>query len=30
MIFGEVYRYYGEWKFRAVGKGTRRDYEESP
>ena len=21
MIFGEVYRYHGEWKFRAVGQG---------
>ena len=22
MIFGEVYRYYGEWKFNAIGNGT--------
>ncbi|MCX6064980.1 MAG: TerD family protein, partial [Chloroflexi bacterium] len=21
MIFGEIYRYNGEWKFRAVGQG---------
>ncbi len=23
MIFGEVYRYNGEWKFNAVGQGTK-------
>lgn len=23
MIFGEVYRYNGEWKFNAIGQGTR-------
>ena len=23
MIFGEVYRYNGEWKFRAIGQGTK-------
>ena len=23
MIFGELYRYNGEWKFNAVGQGTR-------
>ena len=22
MIFGEIYRYNGEWKFNAVGNGT--------
>ena len=22
MIFGEVYRYNGEWKFSAIGEGT--------
>lgn len=22
MIFGEIYRYNGEWKFSAVGQGT--------
>ena len=22
MIFGEVYRYNGEWKFTAIGQGT--------
>ena len=22
MIFGEVYRYHGEWKFNAIGQGT--------
>lgn len=22
MLFGEVYRYNGEWKFNAVGQGT--------
>ena len=25
MIFGEVYRYNGEWKFNAVGMGTTDD-----
>jgi tellurium resistance protein TerD len=23
MIFGEIYRYQGEWKFRAVGQGYK-------
>ena len=23
MIFGEIYRYNGEWKFGAIGQGTR-------
>ena len=23
MIFGEIYRYNGEWKFGAIGRGTR-------
>jgi stress response protein SCP2 len=22
MIFGELYRYHGEWKFSAIGEGT--------
>ena len=22
MIFGEIYRYNGEWKFNAIGQGT--------
>lgn len=22
MVFGEVYRYNGEWKFSAIGQGT--------
>lgn len=30
MIFGELYRYQGEWKFRAVGQGTRRGSAASP
>ena len=23
MIFGEIYRYNGEWKFNAIGQGTK-------
>ncbi|MBR3458838.1 MAG: TerD family protein, partial [Selenomonadaceae bacterium] len=23
MIFGEIYRYKGEWKFNAIGQGTQ-------
>ena len=23
MIFGEIYRYNGEWKFSAIGQGTK-------
>ena len=25
MIFGEVYRHNGEWKFNAIGQGTKDD-----
>ena len=25
VIFGEVYRYNGEWKFNAIGQGTTDD-----
>jgi len=23
MVFGEIYRYKGEWKFNAIGQGTQ-------
>ncbi len=29
MVFGELYRHNGEWKFRAVGQGTRPDWRAS-
>ena len=30
MIFGELYRYSGEWKFRAVGQGYAPGCAASP
>jgi len=28
MIFGEIYRYEGEWKFRAIGQGVKDGLKE--